>query len=233
MNKRIKRYPFPLPNIQDLLLKLEGFQWATALDLNMGYYHIELTPNSKKMCTIVLPWGKYEYQKLPMGLCNSPDIFQENMSDLFRGFDYVREYIDDLLVTTNGSLEDHLQKLGTVSAKLKNAGLKVNANKSNFCQSEIEYLGYLITRNGIKPQPKKVEAIHNMAAPKTRQQLRSFPWFNQLLQGVVARRSDISASLTRLTSTEVPFKWTKVEDEAFHKLKLAIYKETMLNYPNF
>jgi hypothetical protein len=82
LNKRIKRKPFPIPKIQDLLLKLEGFQYATSLDLNMGYYHIELSPNSKRLCTIVLPWGKYEYQKLPMGLCNSPDIFQEKMSTL-------------------------------------------------------------------------------------------------------------------------------------------------------
>ena len=69
LNKRIKRKPFPIPKIQDMLLKLEGFQYATSLDLNMGYYHIELSPDSKKLCTVVLPWGKYEYQRLPMGLC--------------------------------------------------------------------------------------------------------------------------------------------------------------------
>ena len=80
LNKRIKRKPFPIPKIQEMLLKLEGFQYGTSLDLNMGYYHIELTPNSKRLCTIVLPWEKYEYQRLPMGLCNSPDKFQENMS---------------------------------------------------------------------------------------------------------------------------------------------------------
>ena len=77
LNKRIRRKPYPIPKIQDMLLKLEGFQYATSLDLNMGYYHIELSPSSKRLCTIVLPWGKYEYQRLPMGLCNSPDIFQE------------------------------------------------------------------------------------------------------------------------------------------------------------
>ena len=77
LNKRIVRKPYPLPKIQDLLLKLEGFTYGTSLDLNMGYYHIELTEETKKLCTLVLPWGKYEYQKLPMGLCNSPDIFQE------------------------------------------------------------------------------------------------------------------------------------------------------------
>ena len=58
VNKRIKRKPYPIPNIQDLLLKLEGFQYGTSLDLNMGYYHIELSPDSKRICTIVLPWGK-------------------------------------------------------------------------------------------------------------------------------------------------------------------------------
>ena len=73
LNKRIKRKPFPIPKIQDMLLKLEGFKYATSLDLNMGYYHIELSPDSRKLCTIVLPWGKYEYLRLPMGLCNSPD----------------------------------------------------------------------------------------------------------------------------------------------------------------
>ena len=62
LNKRIKRKPYPIPKIQDLLLKLEGFQWATALDLNMGYYHVELNPNAKKYCTTVLPFGKFEYQ---------------------------------------------------------------------------------------------------------------------------------------------------------------------------
>jgi hypothetical protein len=77
LNKRIKRKPFPIPKIQDILQKLEGFMWATKLDLNMGYYHMVLSPNASRLCTIVLPWEKYEYLRLPMGLCNSPDIFQE------------------------------------------------------------------------------------------------------------------------------------------------------------
>ena len=77
LNKRIKSKSFPLPKIQDLLLKLEEFKYASSLDLKMGYNYIKLCPFSRKVCTIVLPWGKYEYQKLPMGLCNSPDIVQE------------------------------------------------------------------------------------------------------------------------------------------------------------
>ena len=109
LNKRIKRKPYPIPKIQDMLLNLDGFKYATSLDLNMGYYHIELSPQSKQLCTIVLPWGKYEYQRLPMGLCNSPDIFQEKMGTLMQDLEYVRAYIDDLLVLTSGDLKDHLE----------------------------------------------------------------------------------------------------------------------------
>ena len=114
LNKQTKRKPYPISKMQDLLLKLEGFTFATLLDLNMGYYHIELTPRTSALCTIVLPWGKYEYLKLPIGLANSPDIFQEKMGDLFADLETVRAYIDDLLVLTKGSWEDHLSELDKV-----------------------------------------------------------------------------------------------------------------------
>ncbi len=139
LNKRIKRKPYPLPKINDMLQKLEGFQYATSLDLNMGYYHIELTPNASRLCTIVLPWGKYEYLRLPMGLCNSPDIFQEKMSELMVGLEFARAYIDDLLVVSKGNFETHLDHLEQVLTRLAEAGLKVNATKSSFCCDELEY----------------------------------------------------------------------------------------------
>ena len=83
-----------------MLLKLEGFKYATAIDLNMGYYNILLTPESSRLCTIVLPWGKYSYTSLPMELASSPDIFQEKMNNLFAGLEFVRYYIDDILCNT-------------------------------------------------------------------------------------------------------------------------------------
>ena len=155
LNKRIKCKPFPIPKIQDLLLKLEGFQHAASLDLNMGYYHIELTPFSKSLCTIVTPWGKYEYQCLPMGLCNSPNIFQERMFELFSDLEYVQVYIDDLLVTSCSTFEEHLERLEKVFLQLSEVGLKVNANKLHFAEFEITYLGYWITWQGIQPLASK------------------------------------------------------------------------------
>ena len=142
LNSRIRRKPFPIPKIQELLHKLKGFQYASSLDLNMGYYHIRLTPKASSYCTVVLPWGKYEYLRLPMGLCNSPDIFQEKMSELMIGLEFARAYIDDLLVITTGPFDNHLADLEKVLSRLSEAGLKVNTTKSFFGRTELEYLGY-------------------------------------------------------------------------------------------
>jgi hypothetical protein len=84
------------------------------LDLNIGHYHIKLSPFSKHLCNIVMPFSKYEYQRVPMGLCNSPDIFQQCMYEIFSGLEYVRVYIDDLLVTSCSSFQEHLQCLELV-----------------------------------------------------------------------------------------------------------------------
>jgi len=88
------------------------------------------------------------YQRLPRGYAGSADIFQAEMMNLMEALEYVRAYIDDLLVITRGTLEDHLVKLGEVLRRLREAGLKVNAAKSFFCTHKIEYLSYILTRGG-------------------------------------------------------------------------------------
>ncbi len=233
LNKRIKRKPFPIPNIQDLLLKLEGFMFATSLDLNMGYYHIELSPFSRQLCTIILPWGKYEYQRLPMGLCNSPDIFQEKMSNLMSDIEYIRTYIDDLLILTKSDWDDHLEKLEKVLVRLQKAGLKVNARKSFFGHSELEYLGYWVTRSGIQPISKKVEAIKNIAPPKTKKELRRLIGMVNYYRDMWPKRSEILAPLTSLASKTSKWEWKNIHNQALEQLKKTISREALLAYPDF
>ena len=88
-----------------------------------------------------------------MRLCNSPDIFQKKMNKLFIGLEYVRAYIDDLLIISNGTFEDHLNKVKIVLKKLNAFGFKINAEKSKFARDNLEYLGFQITRQGIMPLP--------------------------------------------------------------------------------
>ena len=98
VNKRLVRKPFPLPKIVVVLQELEGSIFATALDLNMGCYTIRLDSDASKICTIIFPWGKYFYKRLPMGIAGSPDIFQAKMSELMTALEYVKAYLDDLLI---------------------------------------------------------------------------------------------------------------------------------------
>ncbi len=173
-NKRLVRKPFPIPKISTVLQEIEGFSYATALDLNMGYYTIRLDPDASKICTIIFPWGKYSYKRLPMGIAGSPDIFQGKMLELMESLEYVRAYLDDLLCISKLILEDHLEKLEEVLRQLRDAGLKVNAAKSTFCTLEIECLGYVLTRDGIKPKSNKVQAILAIKPPTGVRQLRCF-----------------------------------------------------------
>ena len=109
-----------------------------------------------------------------MGLCNAPDIFQEKMSKLMVGLEFARVHIDDLLILSKGLFAEHISNLEAVFTRLQEAGLKINASKSSFGSHALEYLGYWITRKGICPVSKKVQAITKLEAPKTRRQLRHF-----------------------------------------------------------
>ena len=114
VNKQTVRNSLPLTVLQEM----EGFTFATALDLNMGYYTIRLDPDAQKICTIIFPLLKSSYLRLPKGIAGSPDIFQAKMSELMAILEFIRAYIDDILCITNGSLEDHLNKLRQVLIKL-------------------------------------------------------------------------------------------------------------------
>ncbi len=110
LNKRIVRKPYPIPKISTILQELEGFTYATALDLNRGYYTIRLDPTASKMCTIVFPWEKYSYKRLPVGFGGSANIFQAQIMDLMASLEFVQEYMDDLLIITRQTLDEDLQK---------------------------------------------------------------------------------------------------------------------------
>ena len=200
LNKLLKRKPWPLPKIMETLQQLEGFTYVSQLDLNMGYYTIRLDADSSKICTIILPWGKYSYLRLPMGVAGSPDIFQEKMSGLMSTLEYVRTYLDDLLIISQGDFNDHLEKLQSTLQKLQDAGLKVNCAKSTFGVHECEYLGYVLTREGIKPQRKKIEAILAIDPPKDVKSLRGFLGIVQYYRDLWEKRSAMLAPLSDLVA---------------------------------
>ena len=111
--------------------------------------------------------GKYRYKRLPMGVANSPEIFQQNMNDLFHVFGFIRSYIYDILILTKGYWTDHTQKLELTLNKLKEKGLKFNIERSFSGKTEMEYLGFWVAHDGVKPINRKIEDITNMAPPSS------------------------------------------------------------------
>jgi Reverse transcriptase (RNA-dependent DNA polymerase) len=126
LNSKLQRVAFPFPKIQDILTSLYGFTYATSIDLNMGYYTIRLMSQAQKLCTLVFPWEKYSYLRLTMGISNSPDIFQGKISQLMVGLNFVRAYLDDFLVATKSTYNEHLLSLEQDLEKLDTGNLCIN-----------------------------------------------------------------------------------------------------------
>ena len=235
LNQKIKRKPYPLPRISDTLQQLEGFQYATSLDLNMGYYHIVLSEESADMCTIVTEYGKYKYKRLPMGVSCSPDIFQAKIYELLGDLEGIKAYIDDVLVIKRGSFDEHLVQLEEVFRRCLKAGLKLNADKCRFGLNEIDYLGYIVTPTGVKPNPKKIVAIQALERPKTVTEVRRLIGMVQYYRDLWPKRSDILKPFTDISSGKKSKKieWTPELELAFKAVKKMVCVETLLTYPDW
>jgi hypothetical protein len=135
-------------------------------------------------------------------------------------------------VVSKGNFETHLQHLEQVLTRLAEAGLKINASKSSFCCNELEYLGYLINCNGVSPTLKKIEAISNIATPKTCKQLHRFIGMVNYYRDMWPKRSHLLAPLSALTLSKTKWKWTEECQTAFDEMKQLISRETLLTYPD-
>jgi hypothetical protein len=161
-------------------------------------------------------------------------MFQEKMSELMAGLDFARAYLDDLLIiSTEKGFDKHLEKLEKVLDCLSEAGLKINAVKSFFGRTNLEYLGYNISKEGMRPSQKKVKAILQIKPPTTRKQLRHFIGMVNYYPDMWPLRSHLLAPLSLLTSAKVKWKWTTEHQEAFDQMKALIAKETLLTFPDF
>jgi hypothetical protein len=181
-----------------------------------------------------------------MGIAGSCDILQSKTLEPMEDLEYVQAYLDDLLCISRSSLENHLKKLKEVLRRLCDAGLKVNAEKLTFCTVAIEYLGYILTRDGIKPQSNKVQAILTIQLPTNVKELRHFLGMVQYYRDLWARWRKMLAPLTSLVgdcgqtkvkrakgTKKAPWHWDEVHQRAFHHVKATIAREVVLAYLDF
>ena len=222
----------PLPNIDQLYTKLRGAKVYTTLDLRSGYYHIKLGKGSRAKTAFVTPFGKYEFNMVPFGLAQAPTYFQALISKVLKGLhSFAMAYLDDIIIFSKDE-EEHLEHLRIIFQHLKEAGLKLKRSKCNFIKRHIQYLGHLISQDGIQPLLEKLESIRDMPAPRNPKEIKQFLGLAGYYHKFVPRFSDLSRPLTWLTHKDVLFEWTKECQAVFQMLKDALCEHPILRYPD-
>ena len=157
---------FSMPKIQELLSRLIHCKYFISLDVHSGYYYISSTEEAKKKTAFVTADGKYQWNVVPFGLATTVSTFQYLMSKVLTGLNqFAFTYLDDVLIFSK-SWEEHLQYLNTVFNRLKTANLKIKLSKCQFFKSQLHYLVYKISADGLELLPEKLEAIKNLAPAK-------------------------------------------------------------------
>ena len=224
----------PLPKIDEIYAQLKGSRVYSAIDMRSGYFHLGLSDDAKPK-TAFVPGGphgaKYEFNRCPFGLSQAPAYFQRLIHEVLKGITFAFGYLDDILIFSPDN-KTHLKHLEIVFQRLREADLKLKASKCNFFKKHIQYLGHLVSGEGIEPLPEKLEAVRKMPPPTTPKEVRQFLGLVGYYRKFVPKFADIARPLTNLTKLDVPYDWTTRCQEAFEFLKEMLLKEPILKYPD-
>jgi transposase InsO family protein len=233
LNKVLEKVAFPLPRVDESLEKLGGANYLTKLDCTSAYWQVKLDEESKPKTAFVTAHQQYEFNVLPFGVATAPALMQRAMQEALAGLLWyaVLVYLDDLLIFSR-SFEEHLDHLGAVFERLEAANLTLKLSKCKFCVSEVDYLGHVVGRGGIKVDPQKTRAIEEARAPTSKKELRSFLGLANFYRRFVPNLAELAAPLTVLTGKNTRFAWGEVQQRAFEAVKRELAQTPVLAYPN-
>ncbi len=208
-NKATRLEQYPIPKIEDLFASLAGGKGFSKLNLNQAYTQIPVEEESKKLTTINIPRGLYQFNRLPFGISSAPAIFHRVMEGLLQGVQGVSVYLNDILVTGRDH-EEHLKHLEEVLRRLKEAGLRVKKAKCQFTASWIEYLGHRIDAEGLHPTQEKIEAVKRAPRQRNVSELKSFLGIINYYEKFVPSLATTLAPLYELLRTGSTWVWSMI-----------------------
>ena len=236
MNAVTQKDVYPLPCIDDLLDQLDGRKVFSTLDVRSGYWQIRMHKSSQEKTAFATNTGLYEFRVMPFGLCNAPATFQRLMQKVLAGLGgsepFCSVYIDDILVYSR-SVEEHLDHLTQVFGRIRASGLKLHPQKCHLGYREVQYLGHVISAEGISPDPDKVRAVADFKVPTDVRSVREFLGLAGYYRRFVSNFARVASPLFALLRQGQLFVWTPSCQEAFDNLKTQLITYPILAYPCF
>ncbi|KAL4377944.1 hypothetical protein GQ457_02G018140 [Hibiscus cannabinus] len=232
LNKMTVKNKYPLPRIDDLFDQLEGATVFSKIDLRSGYYQLKVREQDVLKTAFRTRYGHYEFLVMPFGLTNAPAAFMDSMNRVFHEYldQFVVVFIDDILVYSRTE-EDHDRHLRLVLQTLLENQLYAKLSKCEFWIREVVFLGHVVSSEGIRVDPKKVEAIVDWKQPTSVTEILSFLGLAGYYQRFVNGFSKVAAPLTKLLQKGVKYEWSDARQQAFEKLKEALINAPMLTQP--
>ncbi|KAI1000108.1 Transposon Ty3-G Gag-Pol polyprotein [Podosphaera aphanis] len=231
LNAITKKDRYPLPLIRETLRAVSQAKYLTKLDVSQAFHQIRMAKGEEWKTAFRMRYGLYEWNVLPFGLTGAPATFQRYINWLLRDHldDFCTAYIDDILIFSSGSREDHQEKVKIVLRKLQDGGLTLDIMKCEFEVKKTKYLGYIIdVDQGIRMDPEKVKAIREWEIPKTVKGVRGFLGFANFYRTFIKNYSDLVLPLTRLTQKDIPFVFDNECKRAFSILKEKFVMDPIL-----
>ena len=238
LNSVTKSDSFTLPRIDELLDQLGESKYFSTIDLASGFWQIRLHPTAQEKTAFTTHQGLYEFRVMPFGLTNAPAVFQRLMQQVMAplkvtpGPDYVSVYLDDILVFSR-TLEDHLSHLNAVILRIDEVGLKLKPTKCKFAQRELEYLGHVVSRDGLKTNPRLIAAVKEFPTPLSAHDVRRYLGLASYYRRFIANFSRIARPLHQLTCKGAEFAWSPECEQAFRELKERLTTSPVLAYSDF
>ena len=219
----------PLPRIQEILDRLSGKKYFTTLDVAWGYWHVEMDPASIDKTAFITNEGLYEWLVMPFGLKNAPATFQRIIQKVLGELLYngAINYLDDIIIYSE-TFEEHIQLLDKIFNKLKEYGIKLKQKKCSFAQTEVQYLGHIVSHNQVRPSLEKIAAINDFPVPNSVRSVKSFLGLAGYFRRFVKDFSRIARPLNQLTHKDTPFRWSEDCQQAFAALIKTLTSKPVL-----